>query len=308
MTSITTGLQDSSDVLDKKPLLAERVARDGYLFVRGLLPRDEVLGLRHDILEICRRYGWLRDGSPLDAGIADLDAVNSIDPGALAFCGVGVPPEAYAEVQKLESFHCLAHNTSLVGLYETLFGSEVLVHPRNIARVMLPAATTSPTPAHQDYIHIQGTKNVWTSWVPVGDIPRELGGLSVLRGSNRDGLLPVKAAEGAGSLEVYLCNVDYEWVEHDYEAGDVLAFTSLTVHRAIPNRLRDRVRLSCDFRYQPADEPVEAKSLEPHCNVLPWERIYEDWTDDRLKYYWQEQDLAMADWDETVRWQKEKIC
>ena len=130
----------------------------------------------------------------------------------------------------------------------------------------------------------------------------------MLRGSNRDGLLPVKAAEGAGALQVYLCEVDYEWIEHDYLAGDVLTFTSLTVHRAIPNQQHDRIRLSCDFRFQPANEAVEEKSLRTHCDVLEWDEVYRDWSDPTIQYYWQRLNLQMAGWDESVRWQKEKIC
>ena len=308
MTTIRNGLRDSTDILDNPAALRARAHEDGYLFFRDLLGRDAVLRARHDILEICRKYGWIRPDTDTDEGIADHDTVNAIDPLAIAECGVGIPKDAYREVQKLESFHRLAHTPGLVDLYRKLFETDVLVHPRNIARVMLPLDTASPTPPHQDYIHIQGTKNVWTCWAPIGDIPRTLGGLSVLRGSNRDGLLPVKAAEGAGSLQVYLCGVDYEWIEHDYRAGDALTFTSLTVHKAIPNQQRDRIRLSCDFRFQPAHEEVEEQSLHPHCNVMGWDDMYEGWSDPSLQYYWKQFDLQMANWDESIRWQKENIC
>ncbi len=305
---MTIGLTDSFDVLDDRDALRERAQSDGYLFLRGLLPREEVTALRADILKICANHGYLKDGGSEGEGLINKAVVDVIDPVAIAFCGVGIPAEAYKEVQRLESFHRLAHNPNLLRLYRTLFGGEVLVHPRHIARVMLPTGANAPTPPHQDFIHIQGTKNVWTSWIPIGDVPRELGGLSVLAGSNRDGLLPVKAAEGAGSLETYLCEVDYEWVEHDYEAGDVLTFSSLTVHRSIPNQLGDRLRISVDYRFQPLDEEVDRGSLTPHCGVLSWDEIYEGWESESIKYYWKKYDLSFSEWDESIRWQKEKIC
>ena len=308
MATTTTGLRDSTSILGDRGALLARAADDGYLFFRDLLPRARVLELREDILGICRAHGWVKEGTALADGIADADAADRIDPQEIAFCGVGIPRRAYEEVQRLESFHALAHAPALIELYGSLFNTDALPHPRHIARVMLPTRTNVPTPPHQDYIHIQGTKNVWTAWIPIGDVSRSLGGLSVLKGSQRDGLLPVKAAEGAGSLEVYLCNVDLEWLEEDYRAGDVLTFTSLTVHRSIPNRQPDRIRLSCDFRYQPANEPIEARSLATHCDVLSWEEVYEGWTNRDLMYYWKRYDLAIADWDESIRWQKEKIC
>ena len=80
--------------------------------------------------------------------------------------------------------------------------------PLSIARVMVPGTTFEPTPAHQDFIHIQGTKNVWTSWFPLGDCPVELGALTVLVGSQADGLLTYHAARGGG-LEAYICDSGY---------------------------------------------------------------------------------------------------
>jgi len=173
---------------------------------------------------------------------------------------------------------------------------------------MLPREDQTPTPPHQDYIHIQGTKNVWTAWIPVGDCPRSLGGLSVLCASHKQGIIPVKKAEGSGGLAVYLCGEDYQWIEHDFAAGDVLIFTSLTVHKALPNSLPGRIRLSCDFRYQPADEEIESKSLKPHYDILPWEDIYRNWKRQDRQYYWKKMDLTFSQWDESLRDQKEDIC
>lgn len=49
-------------------------------------------------------------------------------------------------------------------------------------------------------------------------------------------------------------------------------------------RQKPQIRLSMDVRYQPIDEPGEAKSLLPHCN-LNWEEIYLDWENENLKCY-----------------------
>ena len=83
---------------------------------------------------------------------------------------------------------------------------------------------------------------------------------------------------------------------------------SQTVHKALPNVKENAIRLSCDFRYQPAAQDIEEKSLMPHCQVLSWDEIYKDWERDELKHYWEKETLHLSPWDETLRWQKESIC
>ena len=42
----------------------------------------------------------------------------------------------------------------------------------------------------------------------------------------------------------------------DFEAGDVVVFSGFTLHGSLDNNSPDeRVRLSCDVRYQPAADP-----------------------------------------------------
>ena len=188
-----TEFQEHNALLDDPQALSRQMATDGFLFFRGLVPADETVALRREILQICDNYGWIAPGTELMDGIADPSA-DGMEP----FCGVGVPPEAYGDVQRLESFHRFAHNPALVNMLSQLFDEKVLVHALKIARLMIPAKGNAPTPAHQDHIFIQGTKTVYTCWMPLGDCPRELGGLSVLRGSHKMGVFPVRAAEGAG--------------------------------------------------------------------------------------------------------------
>ena len=45
------------------------------------------------------------------------------------------------------------------------------------------------------------------------------------------------------------------WASTDYQAGDVLLFTSLTAHSALPNSSSE-IRLSTDYRYCAASKPL----------------------------------------------------
>jgi hypothetical protein len=304
----TVELVDSSPLLGDPQALVERAAVDGYLFFRGLLQRDRVLDVRRQIMQVVADHGWLADGTDVLDGVADVEAFDRVDPVAAAFCGTGVPLAAYQQIYKLQDFHAIGHDPALLGLYDGLLGGNVIRQPLSIARVMVPGTRAAPTPAHQDFIHIQGTTNVWTAWFPLGDCPVELGALSVLVGSHADGLLTYHAAQGAGELEAYICDSGYAWGVADFAAGDVLTFTSLTVHRGMPNQLGERVRLSVDMRYQRADEPITPGSLTPHCGILSWDEVYEGWTDPSLQHYWADRGLPLVDWHEELRWQKHKIC
>ncbi|MBI4624697.1 MAG: phytanoyl-CoA dioxygenase family protein, partial [Verrucomicrobia bacterium] len=48
------------------------------------------------------------------------------------------------------------------------------------------------------------------------------------------------------------------WLTTEYKMGDVLVFSSATVHASLDNH-SDRYRLSADSRYQLASEPVDER-------------------------------------------------
>jgi hypothetical protein len=290
-----------SEFIDSTPLLADpaalrqRMDSDSFLFFRGLVPRGTILNLREQILLICQRKGWLDPDSPLmDAIISP--AAHLMEPWG----GVGVTQEAYGEIYQLEDFHRLAHHPAILGPLETLMGEAVLPHPRNIARMMFPTSANAPTPPHQDYIHIQGTQAVYTCWLPAGDCSQALGGLSLLRGSHKVGILPVRESSGAGGRAVILDGLGDDWVTGDFAAGDALLFHSLTVHKSLPNQFPNRLRLSIDYRYQPVTLPIEERSLLPHGDVIPWEEVYAGWPTDELKYYWRKYDLTFQEFDRSL--------
>lgn len=308
-----TGLQPTRTFEDATPLLTDsaalraRAEEQGYLFFRGLLNPGRLLELRRQILSLYRQADLLDEARDFMEGVSDPDKVDryvdneNLPEGGEPFL------DLYWQVQHLQAFHAMSHDPALLGLFRLLFDEEPFPHPRNIARIMIRHPLVSPTPPHQDFIHIQGTERTWTCWFPLSDVPRELGGLCVLEQSHKEGVLHVTGAKGAGSLESILCDLDLEWATTDYRLGDVLILHSYTVHRSLPNKQGDKIRLSCDFRYQPVSLEIEERSLHPHAHHT-WEEIYRDWTDDELKYYWKKYDLKKSDWDEKLRWQKDKIC
>jgi hypothetical protein len=146
---------------------------------------------------------------------------------------------------------------------------------------------------------------VFTDWIfnEKGlETNRHMGKLSgitaIVTGGSREigsGIFKALAKEGA----IVAVNYQSNRAEEGY-----------TVHRALPNQLGNQVRLSCDFRYQPVDMPVDPSSLQPHegTEYFTWNELYEGWRDSWLQYYWKSYNLDFSEWDESIRWQKEKIC
>ena len=86
------------------------------------------------------------------------------------------------------------------------------------------------------------------------DIDEQVGGLAVSPGSHKGGVLDHEgtlgsSAEAAKKQGLGLSIADPSWAFTEYQPGDAVIFTNLTIHRGLPNR-SDRIRLSCDFRYQ----------------------------------------------------------
>ena len=73
------------------------------------------------------------------------------------------------------------------------------------------------------------------------------------------------------------------------------------------SRMTARTRWSCAASRATADEPIESRSLNPHC-PLTWDEIYRDWQHDDLKYYWKDLPLKLSPWDDGYLTPKRRIC
>jgi ectoine hydroxylase-related dioxygenase (phytanoyl-CoA dioxygenase family) len=145
----------------------------------------------------------------------------------------------------------------------------VLAHRLRIGRITFPNNVNQTTAAHQDFNYIRGTSETYTIWTPIGDCPFDLGGLAVLRGSHRAGfieheVIKEKKYANHGLSDAQLPAAGAEWHAGDFAAGDVLVFHSYTVHKALPNLTKDRLRLSTDNRYQRAGDTIADISTKSH--------------------------------------------
>ena len=278
---------DSTGIVGDADALRARMAEDGYVLVRGLLPKGALLDVRRQMLEVLADAGMVRCDRPLDDAAPDLSNF-AVEPEP-AF--MAMLRGQYA----LEDLNALKHLPTLGGLIERLFGEAVVPLPSFVCRNIFPEREAYTAPPHQDYVHIQGTTRNHAAWIPIGDCDAVMGGLSVAAGSHRLGLLDLRPALGAGGLEV-VAHGRLDWRHGPFETGDIVVFNSLTVHRGVPNR-SDRMRLSVDFRYQPRSEPMCEINLTPHRGVAEWNELYAGWTREGLKYYWKKHDLEIVPFD-----------
>jgi hypothetical protein len=292
--------EDATQLLGDPEALRARAQRDGYLFFRGLLDPEPILALRRAVLGVLDRHGLRADGVDKYSGQLNLDRLYQI-PAEQMREDIGVSAQLYFELQQLPELHRLPHHPALLNVYRTLFGADVFVHPRHIMRAMTSHPAMTPTPPHQDFPLVQGSTDTWTCWFPVGDCDVDHGPLAVLRGSHHNGYVPIVWQPGAGGIAAQLCDRENDWVGGGFGIGDVLTFSSLTVHRALRSHVPQEIRISMDVRYQRASDVIEERSLSNHA-VHSWDEIYADWTEaDRdLMYYWDPSRLSFSPWDDSL--------
>jgi hypothetical protein len=263
-------LVPSNDILGDAGALAARLETDGYLFLRGLLNRDDVLEARRHAVGILAADGCLAPGTdPMEA---------------VAREGVEMAFRPDLAVGNAALSRCL-YTGALMDFYRTLFGEEVLHFDFTWFRAVAPGLGTKP---HCDVVYMgRGERQrLLTAWVPTGDIPVEVGGLTILEGSHRqherlrhylerdvdtyctNGRHAAeiesgrKAWEWDGSLSADPVSLREKlggrWLTTSFRAGDVLTFSMHTVHASLDNPSR-HIRLSSDSRYQPASRPADER-------------------------------------------------
>lgn len=278
---------ESSGLVGDGAALAERMRRDGYLFLPGLLPRSDVATVQRQIGEIARDAGWLRRDRPVEDAIADVSGF-CVDPDPIYL-------NTLRRINCLEDYHALKHHPGLIDVLERMLGGAILPHPRVLMRNIFPQHEEYTTKAHQDFPNVQGTTEAYTAWMPLIDCPINVGPLQIAAGSHTNGVYDFDIAGGAGGIEIR-DPLEGRWVSGGFAVGDVLLFHSMTVHKGLPNR-SDKLRMSMDVRYQLVSEPFNIDNANPDGQPLSWQQVYADWRSDALKYYWQRLPLSLKPFD-----------
>src|ERR1700722_14084478 len=110
----------ANELLQDEYALRRRFELDGYLFLRRILDPGKLLHLRRQIAQCCARHLWLKPGSdPMDA-IAWTSAKTEGEEEYL---------KVYDDVQRLQDFHALSHEESILSVMRRLLGDTAFPHP-----------------------------------------------------------------------------------------------------------------------------------------------------------------------------------
>ena len=268
-------LRSSADALEDIEELNCRFEEDGYLYLPGLLDRNTLLAARLTMLEALADLDFVDTDYPLSDGVAKRE----ISVSAREMVGISKNNGPLRQA---------LYGGPMIEFYEQFLGGAIRPLDFTWCRVKSSGTETATNP-HYDIVFMgRGTKNLYTSWTPLGDIPRQMGGLMVLENSHR--LEEVKTTYGQSDVDEYCTNepaaretesgqkrwqgsgtgtyaydaialgeeLKSRWLTTDYELGDLLVFSMYTMHASMDNHT-NRLRLSTDTRYQLASEPVDER-------------------------------------------------
>jgi Phytanoyl-CoA dioxygenase (PhyH) len=233
-------LADSAALVSDPDGLRGRLAADGYLFFRGLLPPAEVRAAGRAVLSRLQAGGW-----------ADDRGVPSVRPRAGNPADALADP-AYRAALTSAEFNRLPYLSPLRAVARAVLGPGAFSYPVKVLRAVYPEhpqARPRGRYIHYDY-GVSGVQDMLTSWVPLIDIPARIGGLAVQPGGH---LGPPRPPRLLGVAEP-------GWATTSYQPGDAIIFHCLTPHAALPNH-SSSLRISGDFRWQRPDQPAPAELI-----------------------------------------------
>jgi Protein involved in biosynthesis of mitomycin antibiotics/polyketide fumonisin len=270
-------LRRSDDAAGDGEALRARMAEDGYVYLPGVLDREEVAAARRSVLERARDEGIL---------------AGNWEEGVLKEKRNPYFRPEYARDNA--AIRRVVYDGAMLEVFSRLIGGPVRHFDYTWLRAVGPGPGTSP---HCDIVYMgRGTHDLYTAWTPLGDIPLEIGGLMILEGSHRraqealadylkqdvdtyceNGPNVEKILSGQmhwehwdGSFEAWDGAISHDpvglretlggrWLTSpEYRMGDLLIFRMQTVHASIDNQTQ-YLRLSTDTRYQHADAPVDER-------------------------------------------------
>jgi hypothetical protein len=251
---LTLRLRESNELLDDPEALRGRFHDEGYLFIRGLHERQEVLNVRRDILELMAHDGQLDPASPLMDGTINpaLDTQPTVSTRG-------------RENLKTVSLKRLLYGPRPMDFFRALFSREPAAYQFQWLRAGGQGAGST---VHADVVYMgRGTQQLCTCWTPLGDIPPEMGPLVVCLGSHRwervretygradvdRDLIPGHFTENPAEL---VERFGGRWATAPMRAGDAVILNMFILHASLMNTT-NRYRISVDTRFQPADEPMD---------------------------------------------------
>ena len=257
----------ASDPTTSRESLTEQMERQGYLFFREMVAPELVTNAQRELAKHLATEGaTVPNTNPLDLVAAP-----------------GFESDFRSEAGNYPLTYEATRASALKEFFDRFLGAPSRTLDHTWIRIKSPGRSTAP---HCDIVYMgRGTHQLYTLWMPLGDIPLELGPLMLLEGSNR-----------LTRLRENYCQMDIDkhrnatrwrfrhggffrggqytkkpaaaqkelggrWLTTDFRAGDVVIFTGFTLHGSLDN-MTDRIRISADTRYQRSDQPADPRWIK----------------------------------------------
>ena len=250
-------LRDSNDLRGDFDALRARFDEDGYVLIRKLHDPARVLAARRALLDSLDRAGQIDHSRPLDEAVIASGARGTFHGGA-------------RDATRLPEYLAVVEAPELLEFFANFLRGPSITFDFKWLRAV---ATGGFTGSHYDVVYMgRGTLNLYTLWTPLGRVSYDMGTLAILEGSHRsDKFAKLRATYGRmdvdrDNVEGSFSNDPVEIVDTyggrflttEFEPGDALFFGMFTMHGSL-NNVTNRFRLSCDTRYQRADEPADER-------------------------------------------------
>jgi hypothetical protein len=228
------GLVDSNFALDDPQLLVDLYEAQGYLLFRKVLDQSSVAHALQRMMAVMARYGVVEEnareplwtGKPAPAGMEE----------SKAFAGISRE---------------LVEHPANQAFFQKLLGEAPAAVPIVQYRSYVPHTPISMV--HQDGFYSPGIQGFRPVWIPLMRIDPEVGGLTLMPGVHKKGLVHNLAKPPTFPIPARELPED-GWATTTYEPGDVLVIHPHMPHVGLGNS-SDRVRFSIDTRIQSAAHP-----------------------------------------------------
>ena len=240
-----------------RAILRERLNDQGYLYFKKFLDPARINQFREYYFKMLEESGLLAPGSAAVEGLA----------GNSPFDQLKEHDILYKKIVPGLEYEAFCTSPQLVEFFEWFFGGAVFLHKRKIIRHVKPGGGQA-TGAHYDLVYLrEGTDQVLTAWIPLGDCLVQDGALVYLEGSHKTiremdkhSASKIQAEWLTKDLAALAEKFNSRWLVTDYQAGDLIIHNAYMVHASMDNSNQTgRMRLSTDIRYQLAEAPVDAR-------------------------------------------------
>lgn len=268
-------MHDSSNDLNRILSLRKRLWEKGYLYFKGFHQNDKFSYVTKEIVKELRALDALEDFSAKNPEVAKCISSEKLDsfelPKSRAVFDVANNSKSvlFQDSSVSEMYHLqnILNSRKLFELFSKILDTPVSTFHKKWLRAV---RTGDYTGIHADTLYMgKGSKNVYTVWTPLHDIPIEKGGLVICEKSHLfDGEVGAyrqkdsASNNGNGWLSKSPLSLENQysckWVTENFTAGDIVIFGLNTLHCSTVNTT-DEYRFSCDTRFQPINEPVDSR-------------------------------------------------